>query len=93
MSSAISHENIVQLLDVFAEGDSELVIVWELIDGPDLLDLLNECGGRMSEGAAVRGGGVMEGRRGRGERRGEEGKGRMWGENEGRGSGKSEKED
>jgi hypothetical protein len=45
---------MVKLLDVFAEGDSALIIVWELIAGPDLLDLLNESGGRMTEEAAVR---------------------------------------
>ena len=43
-SSTIYHENIVRLLDVFAERHN-LVIVWELISGPDLLDLLNEFNG------------------------------------------------
>lgn len=47
-----SHENVVALLDVFAEG-SALVIVWELIEGPDLLDLLNENRGRLSEPQAA----------------------------------------
>ena len=42
------HPNIVQLIDVFAEG-TQLVIVWELVSGPDLLDLLNACNGRMTE--------------------------------------------
>ncbi|CAD7698637.1 unnamed protein product [Ostreobium quekettii] len=42
------HNNIVRLLDVFAEG-KQLILVWELISGPDLLDLLNEHGGRMPE--------------------------------------------
>jgi serine/threonine protein kinase len=44
-SSTIYHENIVRLLDVFAERQN-LVIVWELISGPDLLDLLNEFSGK-----------------------------------------------
>lgn len=78
-STTVAHDNIVRLLDVFAEaataggaagggpaaarapsppslsssGGSKppqtLVIVWELIEGPDLLDLLNECGGQMPE--------------------------------------------
>ncbi len=26
---------------------------WELVNGPDLLELLNECGGRMTEDAAA----------------------------------------
>jgi serine/threonine protein kinase len=43
-SSTIYHDNIVRLLDVFAERQN-LVIVWELISGPDLLDLLNEFSG------------------------------------------------
>ncbi|PNG99486.1 putative serine/threonine-protein kinase, partial [Tetrabaena socialis] len=51
-SSSVSHDNIVRLLDVFAEKQ-QLVIVWELISGPDLLDLLNECGGRMPEDMAA----------------------------------------
>ncbi|KAG2434282.1 hypothetical protein HXX76_008006 [Chlamydomonas incerta] len=51
-SSSVSHDNIVRLLDVFAERQ-QLVIVWELISGPDLLDLLNECGGRMPEDMAA----------------------------------------
>ncbi|GMH43538.1 hypothetical protein BSKO_11460 [Bryopsis sp. KO-2023] len=47
-ASSMRHDNIVRLLDVFAEG-KQLILVWELIQGPDLLDLLNECGGRMPE--------------------------------------------
>ncbi|WIA08095.1 hypothetical protein OEZ85_007558 [Tetradesmus obliquus] len=52
LSSSVAHENMVQLLDVFAEG-TELIIVWELIAGPDLLELLNEAHGRMNEPAAA----------------------------------------
>ncbi|MEW5307014.1 MAG: hypothetical protein WDW36_009435 [Sanguina aurantia] len=51
-SSSVQHENIVRLLDVFAEKQ-QLVIVWELIAGPDLLDLLNECGGHLPEDMAA----------------------------------------
>ncbi|KAL3140951.1 hypothetical protein ABBQ32_005475 [Trebouxia sp. C0010 RCD-2024] len=39
-AAGVVHNNIVQLLDVFAEGQ-HYVIVWELVNGPDLLDLLN----------------------------------------------------
>lgn len=52
-ASGISHDNIVKLIDVFAEKRN-LVIVWELVRGSDLLDLLNECGGRMSERRAFK---------------------------------------
>ena len=52
-ASSISHDNIVKLVDVFAEKQS-LVIVWELVAGADLLDLLNEYGGRMSERRAFK---------------------------------------
>ncbi len=44
---------MVRLLDVFAESRSALVIVWELVQGPDLLELLNEAGGRLSEPAVA----------------------------------------
>ncbi|KAK9813158.1 hypothetical protein WJX72_009961 [[Myrmecia] bisecta] len=47
-ASTLRHPHVVQLLDVFAERE-RIVIVWELIQGPDLLDLLNECGGKLSE--------------------------------------------
>merc|ERR1712054_605542 len=47
-ASSVSHRNVVELLDVFAEKQN-LVIVWELVQGLDLLDLLLECGGRISE--------------------------------------------
>lgn len=52
IASSLKHDHIVQLIDVFAEGSS-LVLVWELVQGPDLLDLLNACGGRMSEKQAA----------------------------------------
>lgn len=48
----MSHPNIVRLLDVFAEG-KQLVLVWELIEGQDLLDLLNKIGGQMPEDMAA----------------------------------------
>lgn len=51
-AASLKHPNFVQLLDVFAEGPQRLVIVWELVTGPDLLDLLNACGGRMTEARA-----------------------------------------
>ncbi|CAG9464560.1 unnamed protein product [Pedinophyceae sp. YPF-701] len=51
-ASSIEHERIVRLLDVFAEG-VQMCIVWELVDGPDLLDRLNANGGTMSEAMAA----------------------------------------
>ncbi|KXZ41425.1 hypothetical protein GPECTOR_474g403 [Gonium pectorale] len=51
-STSVTHDNLVRLLDVFAEGD-QLVIVWELIEGCDLQVLLNERGGRMPEDEAA----------------------------------------
>ncbi|KAK2078247.1 hypothetical protein QBZ16_004116 [Prototheca wickerhamii] len=47
-TASVQHDNVVKLLDFFAEAE-HVVIVWELIQGPDLLDLLNECGGRLAE--------------------------------------------
>lgn len=47
-TASVQHENVVQLIDFFTE-EGMAVIVWELISGPDLLDLLNERGGRLSE--------------------------------------------
>ena len=49
-AASVQHPNVVRLLDFFAE-EARLVIVWELIEGPDLLDLLNERGGRLDEQA------------------------------------------
>eukprot|EP00798_Chlamydomonas_sp_ICE-L_P014801 gene14801-20856_t len=51
-SSTVHHDNIVKLLDVFAEKQ-QLVIVWEIISGPDLLDLLNEWKGCLPEDLAA----------------------------------------
>lgn len=51
-SSMIHHENFVKLLDVFSESD-RLVLVWELIPGFDLLDSLNQAGGKMTEPMAA----------------------------------------
>eukprot|EP00210_Caulerpa_lentillifera_P008905 g8496.t1 len=51
-ASNTSHPNIVRLLDVFAE-DKQLILVWELIEGQDLLDLLNKVGGQMPEEMAA----------------------------------------
>lgn len=51
-SSTIHHDNFVRLLDVFSEGQ-QLVLVWELVPGLDLLDLLNQAGGKMSESMAA----------------------------------------
>ena len=54
MEMQLGQRHIVQLLDVFAHEGRSLVIVWELVRGVDLLDLLNECGGRMKEEMAAR---------------------------------------
>ena len=40
--------HVVQLLD-FVSDEEHVVIVWELIEGSDLLDLLNDKGGRLNE--------------------------------------------
>ena len=53
-AAALRHQNIVQLIDVFKEGPMRLVMVWELVTGTDLLDLLNACGGRMTEARAAK---------------------------------------
>lgn len=47
-AASLQHENIVRLIDFVIDGQT-IIIVWEIIVGPDLLDLLNECGGRMDE--------------------------------------------
>lgn len=39
---------VVQLLDFVSDAE-HVVIVWELIEGSDLLDLLNDRGGRLNE--------------------------------------------
>ncbi|KAK9822454.1 hypothetical protein WJX81_002497 [Elliptochloris bilobata] len=51
-ASCLQHRNIVRLLDVFAHGD-QLVLVWELIEGPDLLEFINRCGGQLPEPLAA----------------------------------------
>ena len=53
-AASLRHQNIVQLIDVFKEGPMRLVMVWELVTGTDLLDLLNACGGRMTEARAAK---------------------------------------
>jgi len=54
LSSAVGgHPNLAALLDVFAASRRELVIVWERIQGPDVLTLLNEKGGPLEEDHAA----------------------------------------
>lgn len=45
---SVQNDHIVKLID-FVTDDSHVVIVWELISGSDLLDLLNDKGGRLTE--------------------------------------------
>lgn len=49
---SVAHENVVKLVDFIIE-EHRIVIVWELIDGSDLLDLLNARGGRLDETTAA----------------------------------------
>ena len=51
-ASRLRHPSVVALLDTFAAG-ALLVLVWELVQGPDLLDHLNAQGGVLSEPAAA----------------------------------------
>ena len=51
-AASVQHENVVKLVDFVADSD-QIVIVWELIQGSDLLDLLNEKGGRLEESEAA----------------------------------------
>ena len=51
-AASVQHENVVKLVD-FVVDDKTIVIVWELIDGHDLLDTLNEQGGRLEEPLAA----------------------------------------
>jgi serine/threonine protein kinase len=54
LSSAVGgHPNLAALLDVFAASRRELVIVWERVQGPDVLTLLNEKGGPLEEDHAA----------------------------------------
>lgn len=48
--------NIVRLLNVVQEGESILILVWELVKGKDVLDYLNDHGGGVA--VVVRGGPV-----------------------------------
>ncbi|WIA11040.1 hypothetical protein OEZ85_011193 [Tetradesmus obliquus] len=53
-SAHTRHPNIVQLLDVFADKERRtLVIVWEFIEGPDLLECLNRHGAALPEPEAA----------------------------------------
>lgn len=47
-ASVIQHDNVVRLLNVFAEGNC-LAIVLELVRGCDLLELINSHGGLLTE--------------------------------------------
>lgn len=51
-AASVQHENVVKLIDFVVE-ETGIVIVWELIDGFDLLDTLNEQGGRLQEPLAA----------------------------------------
>jgi serine/threonine protein kinase len=53
LSAAVgNHPNLVPLLDVFAASRREMVIVWEKVEGCDLLELLNEVGPLQEDRAA-----------------------------------------
>lgn len=45
---SVQNDHIVKLID-FVTDEYHVVIVWELISGSDLLDLLNDKGGRLTE--------------------------------------------
>jgi serine/threonine protein kinase len=45
---SVQNDHVVKLID-FVTDDRHVVIVWELISGSDLLDLLNDKGGRLTE--------------------------------------------
>lgn len=45
---SVQNDHVVKLID-FVTDESHVVIVWELISGSDLLDLLNDKGGRLTE--------------------------------------------
>lgn len=51
-AASVQHDNVVKLVD-FVADEQQIVIVWELIQGSDLLDLLNEKGGRLEEAVAA----------------------------------------
>jgi len=48
---SVQNDHVVKLLD-FVIDEKQIVIVWELITGLDLLDLLNDKGGRLNEKTA-----------------------------------------
>ena len=50
-ASSFHHSNIINLLNVFADGN-HLVIVLELVRGKDLLELINERGGYVDDSSA-----------------------------------------
>lgn len=52
-ASSFHHRNIINLLNVFADGN-HLVIVLELVRGKDLLELINEGGGFLDDATARR---------------------------------------
>ena len=52
-ASSFHHRNIINLLNVFADGN-HLVIVLELVRGKDLLELINEGGGFLDDAKARR---------------------------------------
>eukprot|EP00889_Picochlorum_renovo_P007201 jgi/Picre1/34231/NNA_001705.t1 len=49
---SVQNDHVVKLLD-FVADERHVVIVWELITGSDLLDLLNDKGGRLQEREAA----------------------------------------
>ena len=51
-AASVQHDNVVKLVD-FVADEQQIVIVWEIIQGSDLLDLLNEKGGRLEEAVAA----------------------------------------
>jgi len=50
-AAVITHENVIRLLNVFAEGNC-LALVLELVRGCDLLELINNSGGMLTESMA-----------------------------------------
>lgn len=52
-STSVKSPSFVKLVDVFNHGSHMLVIAMELVEGPDLLDLLNSKGGSIPESEAL----------------------------------------
>ena len=50
-ASVVAHDNVIRLLNVFAEGNC-LALVLELVRGCDLLELINNNGGVLTEAMA-----------------------------------------